>query len=561
MRQVNQPIEIDGKVIDPVKARKLKALLKAKASACENKLNKIENRIKVLDRFLDEKTENTTLVDYLAKRNLKLNDIFSSIGYYTTKGLVASADGENDVLEYYKPLEYSTEFQVYLPTREVVSDLDHRIVTESKLGYTYNPNLAQYFPTTIYDTNLYTSAEEMGDNALDIMGGFSMRDLAVLTNKEANSRELTENVKELLEEEYDLVEAEYDNVSTLLDQFFMQENYSGAEGSKAGRNALCRSGCATKHPFNKSKREACQKECDKKFPPSDKQEDRRENREARQDARQEKREDKRDCKAKYKAGELTKAQYEACKKAAREEKREKIKASGGNFFVRAARGVAKVFPFTLAARAGVLVLTELNAFGFATRLAPAVLPVNEASSKFKPTSIVKAKKGWEKVSKAYKNMGGDPSNLEKAILKGYRKKPMVVKEETKSGISGYEFEVFSGAAGTIATTIVVGLGALVGLIEAINKAMVDRNPYKDGMTPSDYLNAEQEGALDPPSPDPLAPVFDADKNEWVDPSNGRPIDPMTGKYKDLILGMHPWLAAGVGLTVLGLTVYLFTRKK
>jgi hypothetical protein len=435
---------------------------------------------------------------------------------------------------------------------------------------TWNPALMHYYPTTAFDSKAYSSAEGMGDTGMDMVGGLRMEDFANLTNQDEDSIELTSMVQGLLEEEYDNVEGELDLIEDAQMQLYGGgSSFEGEDTRKvqSGKNLACRTGCATKHAFNKSKRQACEDECDKKFKASQKQEGRREDREDRKEARDEFRADKKDCKAKLKSGELQKWQYKECLKKERKDKRSDIKEAGGNVFGRGLRFVAKVTPILALSRGGVLILVGDNTWGFATRLAPALLPDAEAKELFKPDAIEKAKKGWKKVANGYRNLGGDAEKLKSKVIEGYKKKPYKVAKTKDSSFDGdvtYEFEEYSNfeltTAGII-TSVSAGIGALASLVSAFTKAGGEKNPYKDDKTPDDYKNAINDGTIETnPSAGDKAPVLN-DKGEWIEPSTGKVIDPITGKYKDTIFGINKWLAIGIGVAgVVGL-YYIFKGKK
>jgi len=338
------------------------------------------------------------------------------------------------------------------------------------------------------------------------------------------------------------------------------EEFSNASGTKSGRNAVCRTGCNFKR---KSKRGKCWSDCDKKFPPSIKQKEKRQDLSDRRDARTEKKEGKQECKERYESGELTAKQFRDCKQSERKEKRAKVKEAGGNFLVRAGRTFAKVFPVTLAGRGGATMLIQGNAFGFATRIAPALLPRVEAEKKFKSSSIEKAKKGWVKLQKAWINIGGNPEKLKKAILKGYKKKPTKVSKKSKfNGIDEYSYTSYSSVEGvTWATAITTGITVLTTLLNLINKSGVDKNPFKEGQTPSDYARAMQDGDLNEPPQDLNAPALDPITGKWIDPKTGKEIDPLTGEYTNEILGMNKWLVIGLSVAVLGGVAFLILKPK
>lgn len=338
------------------------------------------------------------------------------------------------------------------------------------------------------------------------------------------------------------------------------EEFSDASGTKSGRNTMCRAKCNFK---GKKKRPACWAECDEKYPPSIKQKERRTDASERAEARRDKQSGKKECKERYESGELTKNEFQACKKSERKEKRAKVKEAGGSFFTRLGRGVAKVFPVTLAGRGGARVLIEGNAFGFATRLAPALLPTSEAEKKFKSSSIAKSKVGWAKMEKVWKDIGGNPEKLKKSILKGYNKKPKKVsKKSSFGGVTHYAFDSYSNVEGvTWATAITTGLATIGTLLGYLNKTGTDKNPFKEGETPSDYARAMEDGTLDTPPQDLNAPAIDPITGKWIDPKTGKEIDPLTGEPKDEILGMNKWLVIGLGVAVVGGIIYVALKPK
>lgn len=553
---------VGSKKITVGEARNLLRKLRTRKGACHTKLQKTANRVKLLESFIDE-TRGTkiTFADWMKSKGLDHQRFYRSMGYYTPLQLVVSDDVENQALIYHRDMKFNPDAGYYVPDRKIVPVNEHNIVTHSKLGMTYDPKLALYFPTTIYDTEVYSEAENSGDRAMDIMGGFTVEDLGRLTTYNYDSEELTETIKELFEEEFDNVAGEMLNIESAENEIY--GNFSNAD-AKAGRNAICRAGCNFKR---KSKRGECWSDCDKKFPPSEKQKERREELAERRGARKDKREGKKECKEQYKAGEITKAEYRDCKKRERKEKRAKIKESGGNFFARAWRGVAKVFPITASSRAGVLLIAKMNGFGFSTKIAPALVSGSEAS-KFKPSSIKKAKKAWSKLSDNWKNkLGGNPDKLKQAILEGYKKKPSKIeKQSSADGYNQYSFryseEEFSNFDPATWTLILSGVSTVLGFIVKMKKEGVDENPYNEGQTPPSYADALREGiTTNLPEPDPNSPQLDPISGEWIDPSTGRPIDPLTGEFIDTILGMNKWLALGLGLAVVSAVIIIARRSK
>lgn len=537
--------------------------------SCLIKLQKLSDRINILEGFKNQTSgKKLNLKDYLKSKGYDYRNFFTPMGYYTPNNMVVSDDIENEELTYHKGMSFNNVISYPIVDRTEVSDKDHEEITSSIYGMTWNPALNHYYPTTVFDSKAYSSAEGIGDTGMDMIGGLRLEDFANLTNEDEDSMELTSMVQGLLEEEFDNVEGELELIEEAQTQLYGEDSsFAGEEDTRkvqSGKNLACRTGCASKHPFNKSKRNACEDECDKKFKASQKQEGRRDDRDDRKEARDEFRADKKGCKEKLKSGEIQQWQYKECVKKERKDKRSDIKEAGGNVFGRSLRTLAKVTPIVALARLGILTLVGENTWGFATRLAPALLPDAQAKELFKPEAIVNAKKGWEKVAKGYKNMGGDPNKLKNKAIEGYKKKPYKVsKTESFEGGSIYEFEELYSNFSFIAVSgaVTAGIGTLAGLVSSFTKAGGEKNPYKDDKTPEDYKKAIEDGSVEAnPPTEEKAPILN-DKGEWIEPSTGKVIDPMTGKYKDTIFGVNKWLAIGIGVAgVVGL-YYIFKSKK
>lgn len=554
------------------KARQMLSALRRKANACDIKLQKIGLRIGILETFINEtRGKKVKFGKWLKDKGYDCKKLFPSLGYFTPIGQAVSYDRENQELKYHKGMQINPAIKGYVPMPNVVGSKHHKDITKAKLGMTFDPALQLYFPTTIYDTELYASAEGEGDEIIDMVGCYSSRDISQFSAFNDDSEAIIQNVIELYEEEYDNVEGEYDKIYDVAESLGVGEEFSYAE-SKAGRNALCRAGCNTKHPFSKKKRDNCKSECDKKFPPSEKQEDRREdraerkeerqeNREERKDARKDKRGAIKDCKAEYKAGKISKDEYKNCKKEQRDIKKERVKDAGGTFLARVGKGFAKVFPLTASARGGILLLTKMNAFGFATRVAPALIPEAEAKKKFKPEAITNGKKAWDKISRAFENMGGRSDKLKEAILKSYKKKASKV--EKKASATGDNYTTFvipeySNLDPATATLIATGITALVSLIGILASNKVPKDPYLDGEAP-DSWNESKNAVNEVPPPDPNEPRIDPVTGEWIDPETGKAIDPLTGAFKNEIFGMNKYLFYGL-LGVGAVGIFFLVRK-
>lgn len=344
-----------------------------------------------------------------------------------------------------------------------------------------------------------------------------------------------------------------------------QAIFSNASGdSMPARNAACHFKCNFKV---KSKRAACWQDCDKRFPKSEKQDVRRDERSVRRTARNLKGATIDDCKADYKNGLINKSEESFCIKNARVEKRDTIKEDGGGrVLTRIGRGFTKVNPITATARGGALLaIKKVNVSGFATRLAPALVSESEAKNKFTPEAIALSKKGWLKVKKSWRNLGGNEFNLRDAILEGYNKKPEKLPRKTEASFNGeMSEETHSNVVDWMAVGVVGSLGlSLIGmLVNAITKMGVKKNPYKQNTLPTDYRNALNSGDIDENiAVDPNDPIIDPRTGGWIDPNTGRPVDPKTGQQ--LILGMNPYLAIGLGTVAvvgLGIGIYKLAKK-
>ena len=551
------------------KARRILASLRNKERACKTKMQKIGLRIKLLEEFVSEtKGKKITLAEWLGQKGYDSGVLFPSMGYYTPIGKSVSYDKENRDLNYMKGMVRNPAIKGYVPEPNVVGSANHKSITKSKLGMTFDPALNLYFPTTIFDTDLYASAEGQGEDVMDMVGFYSSEDISRFSAFNDDSEDVVDNLIELYEEEYDNVEGELDTIYAVQEKLGYTEDFSNAS---AGKNATCRFGCNFKR---KSKRAGCFSDCDKKHPPSQKQEERREkqsdrrterkeNREERKDARQDKRKAIKDCKAEVKSGNISKKDLKSCKKEQKKIKKDRIKEAGGSFLARVGRGFAKVFPLTASARGGILILAKMNAFGFSTRVAPSILPEGESKKLFKGSAIKNGKKAWKKIQNAFRNLGGNPKKLEEAILEGYKKKATKVgKKSSADGYTKFTVSEFSNIDPATATLIGTGITALVSLIAILVQNKVPKDPYLDGEAPDDWNNSKSAVDEVPPL-DPNEPQLDPNTGEWIDPATGKVIDPLTGAYKGEIFGMNQYLfygLLGVGAVGLILVIRKMTSK-
>ena len=184
-----------------------------------------------------------------------------------------------------------------------------------------------------------------------------------------------------------------------------------------------------------------------------------------------------------------------------------------------------------------------------------------SKSSFKPKAIEQSKIAWEKIGRAWTNIGGNKDKLKQAILKGYKKKASKVSK--KSSANGFSEITYDGNYSNIdpatAGLIATGLTTLTTLIGMLNKNNVPKDPYASGEAPASW--EDSKGAVDEvPPPDPNAPQIDPETGEWIDPATGKRIDPLTGEFVDELFGINKYLFFGlVAVTIVGLGILV--KKK
>ena len=534
--------------VDVVKRKLLKLENRKRHIFC--KFDKIKTRINILNRFVKANRNNDiTLKEWAKRQGIKLDEFFAPLGFYCPKEMAVSDDAENDYLKYANGMKFSKATGYHTPLAELVSDDMHNEIMSGANGYTYNERLAQYFPSQYSSFNA-TKDEEI----TDILGGFSMNDIGDFSAFDDDGEETIEEYVDFLEEEYDNVDEEYDYITDIEDE--IDETYSNFRmfgiGKRTAKQTAKKKARVTKRAEKKAVRKEtkAQKKVDRGL---------------RKQARKDKRSNKKDLKAKMKSGEISRKEFRAGKKQGRKDKRHKVREAGGNLLKRGWKTFAKFNPLTATARGGAkFIISKMNGFGVATRLAPAVVDDATAKAKFKPDSIAKAKKGWKKVAKIWNGLGGNPAMLKIAVKSGWNKK--VKKINKKKGFDGsdtYEIEEeYSNIAPAIvAGYITAGLGAISGIIVAINKGKMDKNPYKDEETPADYEKSLKAGDVTTPPVDPDAPIVDPETGNWIDPETGLEVDPTTGEVvEDKILGM-PSLYVYIGGGLIGLILIILVIKK
>jgi hypothetical protein len=509
-------------------------------NSCINKLKRLSARIKAIEDFLNQtKNSGITYGEWLIRKGADPKMFAVPLGYY--KNQVCSLDYENSDLEQlYSSFVYLEEAGYPLPIGGTLSESEHDEVTSSMLGYTFNPNLNTYFPTTIYDC-IYESIYTDKTQCSHLMGGLSDRDILNITS---------DGKQKVAELYVNLMEEEADNVAEYLE--FINGEHSNASGdSRPALNATCRAGCDTKHPFNKEKRESCKQECDSKFPPSQKQDERREDRKDRQDARDAFRDEKKRCEDEFRVGRLSKSEYKRCKREGREEKKRELENVGRSGLLKGVRAFQKVNPITATGRNAALVaISQFNLLGFATRMYPA-FATGEELRKYKPEYVNVARNSWIKISRAWKNLGGDPDKLKQAIINGRNKKAHK-EPEYSNAIDPATVSIIKAALGVV--------GSLIGLLTAqLNRSNVSKDPFEQGFAPNDFKDELDSGELDY-SPDENSPILDENGN-WIDPKTGKRVDPESGE--NLIMGIRStyfWVGVSA-IAVIATGIIIFANRK
>ena len=195
------------------------------------------------------------------------------------------------------------------------------------------------------------------------------------------------------------------------------------------------------------------------------------NRLGRQDARKTKREEKRKMKAELKAQGLKGREYQKIKreekKKIKEKKAEQLAKYGGTFGRRMWQG-AKAIGLAVP-RNAFLVLTKINMFGLATRMAQ--------TRKNNPTLYAKLLDRWGR------NFGGDVKQLEKEIERGMSKKPLLqkdIRDDANYEATGDSADMYYNTTGfDIASLIVAALSATAALMPYMVKGDDGGEPKVD----------------------------------------------------------------------------------
>lgn len=202
----------------------------------------------------------------------------------------------------------------------------------------------------------------------------------------------------------------------------------------------------------------------------------------------------------------------------------------------------KLNPLAAAPRAGALQLVQMNGLGLALRIYPALLSGSELSSGgFDVANAEKARKAWESIKKKWIQLGGSPSSLEKAVRKGYNKKPFKLKSN-KMG------QAMVATGGTSMALIQAGTPIIIGFVAILQNLGVKKNPYAaKQLDTSDMDVNTDEIANAAEILDEVKSASDQDKEAGLTEDSGTP------KAVYIIGG-------AIVLTGLGLLIYKAVKK-
>ena len=84
---------------------KTKTLIYKKA--LERKLEKVKNRLSIIDRYVaDEKSKTMSLAQWMKSKNLNIREFFSPIGYNAIQDKAISHDAENKFIKSARNINY-----------------------------------------------------------------------------------------------------------------------------------------------------------------------------------------------------------------------------------------------------------------------------------------------------------------------------------------------------------------------------------------------------------------------------------------------------------------------
>lgn len=176
---------------------KTKTLIYKKA--LERKLDKIKNRISIIDKYVaDDKSKNMSLGQWMKSNNLDIRKFFSPIGYNAIQDKAISHDAENKFIKSARNINFNKLKGYPVFIIEEMSGID---------GYVFNENTQKYYP--IPDGYRYEQELANQKPILYDIEGININDIGNLDISSSTNKYKAYWLKEALGSEYDNIEGEY----------------------------------------------------------------------------------------------------------------------------------------------------------------------------------------------------------------------------------------------------------------------------------------------------------------------------------------------------------------
>jgi hypothetical protein len=176
---------------------KTKTLIYKKA--LERKLEKVKNRLSIIDRYVaDEKSKTMSLAQWMKSNNLDIREFFSPIGYNAIQDKAISHDAENKFIKCARNINYDKRKGHPIILIEETSGID---------GMVFNENTQKYYPLP----DGYRYEQELANQKpiLYDIEGININDIGNLDISSSTNKYKAYWLKEALGSEYDNIEGEY----------------------------------------------------------------------------------------------------------------------------------------------------------------------------------------------------------------------------------------------------------------------------------------------------------------------------------------------------------------
>ena len=176
---------------------KTKTLIYKKA--LERKLEKVKNRLSIIDRYVaDEKSKTMSLAQWMKSNNLDIREFFSPIGYNAIQDKAISHDAENKFIKCARNINYDKRKGHPVILIEETSGID---------GMVFNENTQKYYPLP----DGYRYEQELANQKpiLYDIEGININEIGDLDISSSSNKYKAYWLKEALGSEYDNIEGEY----------------------------------------------------------------------------------------------------------------------------------------------------------------------------------------------------------------------------------------------------------------------------------------------------------------------------------------------------------------